>query len=86
MIERQCPQAVCNALKVAKYLVEQEKFEQMLLVKPKGRRSFFKGGYKPHGRQYQLKIEKPCIEQLNRSGIWNRSDTAWLDELSVFDQ
>ncbi|WHA53399.1 inovirus-type Gp2 protein [Acinetobacter pittii] len=85
MIKREHPSQVHNALKVAQYLVEPEKYGQMLLVKPVGRRSFFKGSYKPHGRQYQLKFVQPPIDPLHIV-TESRNDIAWLDELWIPDQ
>jgi len=85
MIKRQHLSQVHNALKVAQYLVEPEKYGQMLLVKPLGRRSFFKGSYKPHGRQYQLKFVQPLIDPLHIV-TESRDDIAWLDELWIPDQ
>ncbi|MBN6523295.1 inovirus-type Gp2 protein [Acinetobacter pittii] len=80
IIKRQHLSQVHNALKVAQYLVEPEKYGQMLLVKPLGRRSFFKGSYKPHGRQYQLKFVQPPIDPL-QIVMESRDDNAWIDEL-----
>ncbi|MCG6037441.1 MULTISPECIES: inovirus-type Gp2 protein [Acinetobacter] len=85
MIKREHPSQVHNALKAAQYLVEPEKYGQMLLVKPLGRRSFFKGSYKPHGRQYQIKFVPPPIDPLHII-TESRNDIAWLDELWIFDQ
>ncbi|MGQ1309270.1 hypothetical protein ACT4WM_06575 [Acinetobacter baumannii] len=84
-IKRQHLSQVHNALKVAQYLVEPEKYGQMLLVKPLGRRSFFKGSYKPHGRQYQLKFVQPPIDPLHIV-TESRGDIAWIDELWIPDQ
>lgn len=85
MIKREHPSQVHNALKVAQYLVEPEKYGQMLLVKPLGRRSLFKGSYKPHGRQYQIKFVPPSIDPL-RIVTGNQNDTAWLNKLWILDQ
>ncbi|NUF39139.1 inovirus-type Gp2 protein [Acinetobacter lactucae] len=85
MIKREYPSHVHNALKVAQYLVEPEKHGQMLLVKPLGRRSFFKGSYKPHGRQYQIKFVPPSIDPLYVL-TGNQNDTAWFNKLLLSDQ
>nr|WP_277613818.1 inovirus-type Gp2 protein [Acinetobacter nematophilus] len=77
MIKREHSLQVRNALKVAKYLVEPEKYGQMLLVKPVNRRSFFKGIYKPHGRQYQLKFESRLVDLLPDI-IGNQEDIEWF--------
>lgn len=85
MIKRDYPSQVHNALKVAQYLVEPEKYGQMLLVKPLRRRSFLRGSYKPHGRQYQIKFRQPSIDPLHIVTD-SRNDIAWLDELWIPDQ
>lgn len=85
MIKREHPSQVHNALKVAQYLVEPEKYGQMLLVKPVGRRSFLRGSYKPHGRQYQIKFRQPSIDPLHIV-TESRNVIAWLDELWIPDQ
>lgn len=83
-IKRENPLQVTNALKVAKYLVEPEKYGQMLLVKPSGRRSFFKGFYKPHGREYQTKFVPPCLDAI-QTNIARQDEIAWLDDLWTSD-
>ncbi|HJP46951.1 MULTISPECIES: inovirus-type Gp2 protein [Acinetobacter] len=53
-IHRKHPKELQNALNVARYLTHPEKYLQRLLVKPIGKRTFFKGVYRVHGRNYQL--------------------------------
>lgn len=54
MIHRKNPKELQNALNVASYLTNPEKYLQQLLVKPNGKRTFFKGIYQVHGRNYKL--------------------------------
>ncbi|OJU55086.1 MAG: hypothetical protein BGN93_11510 [Acinetobacter sp. 39-4] len=54
MIHRKHPKEFQNALNVAKYLTNPEKYLQQMLVKPINKRTFFKGIYRVHGRNYQL--------------------------------
>ncbi len=53
-IHRKYPKELQNALNVARYLTHPEKYLQRLLVKRIGKRTFFKGIYRVHGRNYQL--------------------------------
>jgi hypothetical protein len=53
MIHRKNPKELQNALNVASYLTNPEKYLQKLLVKPNGKRTFFKGIYRVHGRNSQ---------------------------------
>ncbi|MCU4337979.1 inovirus Gp2 family protein [Acinetobacter dispersus] len=57
MIHRKNPKELQNALNVASYLTNPEKYLQKMLVKPNGKRTFFKGIYLVHGRNYQLVAE-----------------------------
>lgn len=69
-IHRDNLQEVSNALNVAKYLVDPQKYNQMLLIRLNNNRTFFKGHYKPHGRHYATTFkEKTC-----QMGIWSKSD------------
>ncbi|WP_327857441.1 hypothetical protein [Acinetobacter guillouiae] len=82
MIKREHPLQVMNVLKVAKYLVEPEKHGQMLLVKPVNRRSFFKGIYKPHGREYQTKFVLPSVDPVQVI-MGRQNDIAWFEDLLI---
>lgn len=72
MVHRHQPLAVQNALNVASYLTQPEKYLQRMLIKPKAikpKRTFFKGIYREHGRKYktnpQLSQEVGnCCEQM----------------------
>ncbi|WP_257224309.1 inovirus Gp2 family protein [Acinetobacter sp. YH16042] len=58
-----------NALNVARYLTQPEKFMQRMLIKPSNKRTFFKGIYREHGRKY--KINHPISAEV---GIWSEQD------------
>ena len=49
-IRRTEPEQCNNALCAIAYLSDPEKYDQMLLVKPQGRKTFYKGDYQHHGR------------------------------------
>lgn len=49
-IRRTEPEQCNNALCAIAYLSDPEKYDQMLLVKPQGRKTFYKGNYQHHGR------------------------------------
>ena len=54
MIHRKNPKELQNAVNVARYLTHPEKYLQHMLVKPINKRTFIKGIYRVHGRNYQL--------------------------------
>lgn len=65
MIRRTEPDQGNNALKTVAYLSDPEKYRQTLLVKPQGRRTFYKGDYQHHGRPI------PDTEENRRIKEWN---------------
>ncbi|OAL77299.1 hypothetical protein AY606_11450 [Acinetobacter sp. SFB] len=65
MIRRTEPDQGNNALKTVAYLSDLEKYRQTLLVKPRGRRTFYKGDYQHHGRPI------PDTEENRRIKEWN---------------
>ncbi|AUX87941.1 hypothetical protein C3F34_11515 [Acinetobacter sp. ACNIH2] len=69
MIHRNQPLEIQNALNVARYLTQPEKFMQRMLIKPLGKRTFFKGIYHEHGRKY--KNNHPTSAE---AGIWSEQD------------
>ncbi|MGE8654491.1 MAG: hypothetical protein ACN6NV_12240 [Acinetobacter gandensis] len=69
MIHRNQPLEMQNALNVACYLTQPEKFMQRMLIKPLGKRTFFKGIYHEHGRKY--KNNHPTSAE---AGIWSEQD------------
>lgn len=76
MIHRNQPVEMQNALNVARYLTQPEKFMQRMLIKPLGKRTFFKGIYHEHGRKY--KNNHPISAE---AGIWSEQDLVdLLDE------
>lgn len=64
-IRRTKPKQGNNALGAVAYLSDPEKYEQMLLVKPQGRKTFYKGDYQHHGRPI------PDTEENRRIKEWN---------------
>ena len=57
MIHRNQPAEMQNAMNVASYLTQPEKYLQRMLIKPKAskpKRTFFKGVYREHGRNYKI--------------------------------
>ena len=80
MIHRNQPLEMQNALNVASYLTQPEKYLQRMLIKPLGKRTFFKGIYHEHGRKY--KNNHPISAE---AGIWSEQDVDdLLDEPAVF--
>lgn len=76
MIHRNQPLEMQNALNVACYLTQPEKFMQRILIKPLGKRTFFKGIYHEHGRKYKNNHPTPA-----EAGIWSEQDLVdLLDE------
>ena len=80
MIHRNQPLEMQNALNVASYLTQPEKYLQRMLIKPLGKRTFFKGIYHEHGRKYKINHPTPA-----EAGIWSEQDVDdLLDEPAVF--
>jgi hypothetical protein len=65
IIRRTEPDQGNNALRTVAYLSDPEKYRQTLLVKPRGRRTFYKGDYQHHGRPI------PDTEENRRIKEWN---------------
>ena len=65
VIRRTEPDQGNNALKTIAYLSDPEKYRQTLLVKPQGRRTFYKGDYQHHGRPI------PDTEENRRIKEWD---------------
>lgn len=79
MIHRNQPLEMQNALNVACYLTQPEKFMQRILIKPLGKRTFFKGIYHEHRRKYKINHPTPA-----EAGIWSEQDVDdLLDEPAV---
>ena len=64
-IRRTIPEQGNNALGAVAYLSDPDKYEQTLLVKPRGRKTFYKGDYQHHGRPI------PDTEENRRIKEWN---------------
>lgn len=74
-IRRTIPEQGNNALCAVAYLSDPDKYEQTLLVKPRGRKTFYKGDYQHHGRPI------PDTEENRRIKEWNVQTTlAKLEE------
>ena len=84
MIHRNQLVEIQNALNVASYLTQPEKYLQRMLIKPKAnkpKRTFFKGVYREHGRNY--KINRSILEGV---GVWSEQDVDdLLDEPMVIE-
>ncbi|UJA02728.1 inovirus Gp2 family protein [Acinetobacter johnsonii] len=66
MIHRNQPLEMQNALNVASYLTQPEKYLQRMLIKPLAKRTFFKGIYHEHGRKSKINHPIPA-----RAGVWS---------------
>ena len=64
-IRRTIPEQGNNALGAVAYLSDPDKYEQTLLVKPRGRKTFYKGDYRHHGRPI------PDTEENRRIKEWD---------------
>jgi len=64
-IRRTIPEQGNNALGAVAYLSDPDKYEQTLLVKPRGRKTFYKGDYQHHSRPI------PDTEENRRIKEWN---------------
>lgn len=81
MIHRNQPLEFQNALNVASYLTQPEKYLQQMLVKPIGKRTFFKGIYREHGRNYKIVPNSHVLG--DKAGVWSHRDVASLSDDSV---
>lgn len=81
MIHRNQPLEFQNALTVASYLTQPEKYLQQILVKPIGKRTFFKGIYREHGRIYKT-VPNSHIPG-DKAGVSSHRDVASLSDDSV---
>lgn len=78
MIHRNHLEEVQNALTVALYLVQPEKYLQQMLVKPIGKRTFFKGIYREHRRNYKT-VPNSHIPG-DKAGVWSHRDVVSLSD------
>ena len=81
MIHRSHLDEVQNALNVASYLTQPEKYLQQMLVKPIGKRTFLKGIYREHGRNYKA-VPNSHIPG-DKAGVWSHRDVESLSDDSV---
>ena len=71
-----------NALKTVAYLSDPEKYRQTLLVKPRGRRTFYKGDYQHHGRPIPDTDENRRIKEWNaQTALAKLEEEIWFKKL-----
>jgi hypothetical protein len=82
MIRRTEPDQGNNALKTVAYLSDPEKYRQTLLVKPRGRRTFYKGDYQHHGRPIPDTEENRRIKEWNaQTALAKLEEEVWFKKL-----
>ena len=82
MIRRTEPDQGNNALKTVAYLSDPEKYRQTLLVKPQGRRTFYKGDYQHHGRPIPDTEENRRIKEWNaQTALVNLEEEVWFKKI-----
>lgn len=81
-IFRRNPQQCINALCAIAYLTSPEKFDQMLLIKVQGTRSFYKGDYQHHGRSLPDTMENEAINKWSTAAALAKlEDEIWYKKL-----
>ena len=82
VIRRTEPDQGNNALKTIAYLSDPEKYRQTLLVKPQGRRTFYKGDYQHHGRPIPDTEENRRIKEWNtQTALAKLEEEVWFKKL-----
>ena len=82
MIRRTEPDQGNNALKTVAYLSDPEKYRQTLLVKPRGRRTFYKGDYQHHGRPIPDTEENSRIKEWNaQTALAKQEEEVWFKKI-----
>ncbi|MGC3818885.1 hypothetical protein [Acinetobacter sp. G11] len=82
MIRRTEPDKGNNALKTVAYLSDPEKYRQTLLVKPRGRRTFYKGDYQHHGRPIPDTEENRRIKEWDaQTALAKLEEEVWFKKL-----
>jgi len=82
MIRRTEPDQGNNALKTVAYLSDPEKYRQTLLVKPRGRRTFYKGDYQHHGRPIPDTEENRRIKEWDtQTALAKLEEEVWFKKL-----
>ena len=82
VIRRTEPDQGNNALKTIAYLSDPEKYRQTLLVKPQGRRTFYKGDYQHHGRPIPDTEENRRIKEWGaQTALAKLEEEVWFKKL-----
>jgi len=82
MIRRPEPDQGNNALRTVAYLSDPEKYRQTLLVKPQGRRTFYKGDYQHHGRPIPDTEENRRIKEWDaQTALAKLEEEIWFKKL-----
>ena len=82
VIRRTEPDQGNNALKTIAYLSDPEKYRQTLLVKPQGRRTFYKGDYQHHGRPIPDTEENRRIKEWNaQTALAKQEEEVWFKKI-----
>ena len=81
-IRRTIPEQGNNALGAVAYLSDPDKYEQTLLVKPRGRKTFYKGDYQHHGRPIPDTEENRRIKEWNvQTALAKLEEEVWFKKL-----
>lgn len=81
-IRRTIPEQGNNALGAVAYLSDPDKYEQTLLVKPRGRKTFYKGDYQHHGRPIPDTEENRRIKEWNaQTALAKLEEEIWFKKL-----
>ncbi|ELN4659298.1 inovirus-type Gp2 protein [Acinetobacter sp. SwsAc3] len=81
-IRRTIPEQGNNALGAVAYLSDPDKYEQTLLVKPRGRKTFYKGDYQHHGRPIPDTEENRRIKEWNaQTALAKLAEEMWFKKL-----
>ena len=81
-IRRTEPKQGNNALRTVAYLSDPEKYRQTLLVKPRGRRTFYKGDYQHHGRPIPDTEENRRIKEWDaQTALAKLEEEIWFKKL-----
>ncbi len=81
-IRRTIPEQGNNALGAVAYLSDPDKYEQTLLVKPRGRKTFYKGDYQHHGRPIPDTEENRRIKEWDaQTALAKLEEEIWFKKL-----
>ncbi|EEY91883.1 hypothetical protein HMPREF0026_02620 [Acinetobacter junii SH205] len=81
-IRRTTPEQGNNALGAVAYLSDPDKYEQSLLVKPRGRKTFYKGDYQHHGRPIPDTEENRRIKEWDaQTALAKLEEEIWFKKL-----